>query len=759
MIHKMQHTTKYERRASTRPKGPALHLAVLLAFAAPASVAAQGEFASTGTGQEPAGGSAISGGSTAADLAQQVEVLRTSHGVPHIRAENLRAAGYAMGYVQLEDYGAAVVQRLIRARGELGVHYGRDSIRSDFDSRHRYAQALRTYGLLEADTRDMLEGFAIGVNRYIELHPAEFIATIRPDFSGHDVHAMGLGAVGPRTPREFLSRVSGDERYLAEEPEGDPEDGSNAWALAPSRTTSGNAILLRNPHLRWSAGYYEAHVTVPGKLDFYGDFRIGGPLGIIGGFNRHLGWATTNNYPDLDEIYALRLDPARENHYLLDGRSHPLSREVVQVEFVDGMEIGVESREYWASSLGPVVHRDDERVYVLRYAGDGEFRTDEQFLKMMMSSDLDEWRSAVMMRARTSSNLTYADADGNIYYVWNATVPRLPHPSGGDSLAIPVSTSDQVWQSAIAFDSLPQLLNPRGGYVRNENDPPFFTSAREPLDPNEYPANIRNHAVRLRSQHSLELLNGDAKFSLEDVVRMKHSMRMLLADRVKDDLVAAVRSAGARGEVARAIDHLAAWDNTVAADSRGGVLFRTWWERYRESAEDAPSSAESVGFQGAATDLFSEPWDAKRPLATPRGVADPARAAEAFEWAVAETARRYGTWDIAWGDVHRVRRGDVDVPVGGCSGLLGCFRVLSFADTEDGKHEVVGGDGWVLAVEFGRVPRAYSVLAYGESARPDSPFHDDQAAMFAANEMKPVAFTPEDVERQTIRRYRPGGER
>jgi hypothetical protein len=64
------------------------------------------------------------------------------------------------------------------------------------------------------------------------------------------------------------------------------DDGSNAWAFAPSRTKSGRAILMRNPHLQWSAGYYEAHMTVPGVMDFYGDFRIGGPFAVIGGFNR-----------------------------------------------------------------------------------------------------------------------------------------------------------------------------------------------------------------------------------------------------------------------------------------------------------------------------------------------------------------------------------------------------------------------------------------------------------------------------------------
>jgi acyl-homoserine-lactone acylase len=103
-----------------------------------------------------------------------------------------------------------------------------------------------------------------------------------------------------------------------------------------------------------------------------------------------------------------------------------------------------------------------------------------------------------------------------------------------------------------------------------------------------------------------------------------------------------------------------------------------------------------------------------------------------------------------------VRLGTTDVPVGGCRGDLGCFRVLSFRDEPDGKRTAIGGDGWVLAVEFGDQPRAYSVLAYGQSNRPESPHHADQAAMFARGEMKRVAWSEKDVEAQTVRRYRPG---
>ena len=120
---------------------------------------------------------------------------------------------------------------------------------------------------------------------------------------------------------------------------------------------------------------------------------------------------------------------------------------------------------------------------------------------------------------------------------------------------------------------------------------------------------------------------------------------------------------------------------------------------------------------------FAEGWTPEAPISTPRGLADPALAAQVFPAAIEETVAHFGAWDVAWGDVHRVRRGEVDVPVGGCAGALGCYRVLNFRTDDDGRRRVVGGDGWVLAVEFTSPPRAYSVLSYGQSSREASPYH------------------------------------
>jgi acyl-homoserine-lactone acylase len=257
--------------------------------------------------------------------------------------------------------------------------------------------------------------------------------------------------------------------------------------------------------------------------------------------------------------------------------------------------------------------------------------------------------------------------------------------------------------------------------------------------------NFTQPDLRLRSQHAIELLHNNRKLSLEDVIRLKHSMRMLLADRVKPDLIAAVRAADPTGEVAAAIDMLAAWDNSAAAESRGALLFELWWNTYLSRMQERSP--------------FQEPWSVERPVETPRGIADGAVAAEAFTTAVDSARTRYGAWDVPWGDVHRVRRGNVDVPVGGCSGALGCFRVLNFRNDPDGKRIASGGDGWVLAVEFTTPPRAYSVLAYGQSPNPLSPWHADQAAMFANHQMKEVAFTEEQIRAQLVISYRPGEEK
>jgi acyl-homoserine-lactone acylase len=216
-----------------------------------------------------------------------------------------------------------------------------------------------------------------------------------PKFTGYDVAALDIGGAGggvlrnyqrlldPTMPRP-VGRQGGPPGNSDASADAEGQDignvGSNAWAFAPSRTKSGRAILLRNPHLAWNSGYYEAHLTVPGVVDFYGDFRIGGPFVVVGGFNKYLGFSTTNNAQDLDELYVLDADPETPAHYLFDGASVPLRRELATVVYRDGEEMVTETREQWMSPLGPVVYRGNGKIYVVKAAGEGDYRAGEQFL-------------------------------------------------------------------------------------------------------------------------------------------------------------------------------------------------------------------------------------------------------------------------------------------------------------------------------------------------------------------------------------------
>src|SRR5690606_9386960 len=202
------------------------------------------------------------------------------------------------------------------------------------------------------------------------------------------------------------------------------------------------------------------------------------------------------------------------------------------------------------------------------------------------------------------------------------------------------------------------------------------------------------------------------------------------------------------------LKQLKKWDNTVGKESVGGVLFQLWWNQYIElvnGGKKVAATPESAGFAAPAEKLFATPWTPDAPAKTPYGLADNENAVAAFKWAVKECEEKYGTLNIKWGDVHRARLGNLDYAVGGATGGLGVFRVLWFAPVKDEpkKLQVTGGDCWIIAVEFDKVPRAYSVLAYGESNKESSPYFGDQLKLFVDKGVKTVFYATEDIEKNT----------
>jgi acyl-homoserine-lactone acylase len=728
-------------------------------------------------------------------LAAQVQIRRTQYGVPHIQGETLEAAAFGFGYCQAEDHLINIMRGILETRGTLSQSLGpgenNKQLEADFFSRHYriHQRAVANYHKLDPDYRAMIEGFAAGLNNYVDRHRAS-VPEWTPTVTGHDVAAYGLAGVmrfafnRNNILKDFLksqgvAATTVDTAVLDAESES-AEVGSNMWAFAPSRSQSGRALLMGNPHQPWApvSTYYEAHMTVPGKLNFYGSTFIGRPI-LTSGWNEHLGWSHTVNGPDLDEIYELDIDPTAANHYLFDGGSVPLEREDVTLQIKqaggdtksqsenrlgegdspillpgqhrkigtvpDNSRIGSkpETRTFWHTPLGPVVHRNETKVYVLRSACYENYRAYEQWLRMTQTKNFAEFRQAVAMNQVPMFNICYADHVGNIFYLWNGTVPNLPHPAN-KATAQHAARSSEIWTAFHKTDELPQLVNPPGGYVQNCNSPPFFTNLHAPIDPAKFPPHMQTNDVSLRTQHSLRLIHNDRKFTLEEVCNLKHSPLMLLGERVKADLIALIRASQPTSELESAAKALEDWDNTVKVESRGGTLFANWWQRYSEK-DKRPN-------------LFAVRWSAAEPTATPRGLAEPERALKMFLEALADVNSSFGRADVAWGEAHRIRKGAVDLPVSGGPGTMGCFRVLDYRKAGDGKLVANTGDSFVFAVEFSQPPKAYSVLAYSQSDVEGAPHFSDQAALFAAGKMKRVAFTDAEIQAQLIKSYRPGEE-
>lgn len=690
-------------------------------------------------------------------LAQQATIRRDTYGIPHILAETEEAAAFAFGYAQAEDHAAEIGRRYISARGDEARYFGERGLSNDV-AMAQFDNLAAANAALERITplyRRIIGAYAAGVNRYVRAHRSELPAWM-PEITAADVLASTRAGAARSLGGAALVRRLREKYEGIPRPPDDPEwidesAGSNAFALAGSRTTTGKPMLLGNPHLQWSSLYWEAHVRVPGRIDFYGSTLVGIPV-LRAGFNDRLGFVTTNNAPDLDDVFALKLDPARPDHYLFDGRSHPLQRReaAVQVREADG-SMRAEPRTFWSSHIGPVIHRSADRAFAVRSTRLDAFEYFEGFYLLSKARNLDEWNAAMRHNLVPTSNFTYADVDGNILYYWNARVPV--RPDGRDyRLDVEANSAADLLTRLHTVDEFPRLLNPPGGYVQNANNPPAFVSLRDPIDMTRFPQQFERGPLGLRPQLALDLLEEKPAYSVQDVIDLKYSTRMLLAERVKAGVIEAVRAAeGASDDAKAGADVLAAWDDRVSAGSRGAVLFQAFWELY----------------SGAVRSPFATPWQAANPVATPAGIGNPAAAVTHLAAAVRAVRGKYGSESVAWGDVHRFRAGTLDLPGDGATGTYGTFRVMTFAASEDDpKVRVAGhlpggdapvgfGDGWVLLVDFSHPGRAWSVLAYGQTTRPESPHSRDQLRLFAEHRLRRAWYSEADIQANLARAYRP----
>jgi acyl-homoserine-lactone acylase len=705
------------------------------------------------------------------DLASQVTIRRDTYGVPHILAQTEEAAAFGQGYAAAEDHCLTMARLYLKARGEEAAYFGDKFARSDFVVKqlHMPQGAVEGYAKLAPWVQRIMDGFAGGYNRYVEQQRDKLPEWVKP-VTGIDILAHGRRVVlmefsidlrqldrvnGRATARGLTSEKSESSEVCWTDTAEDLEfaRGSNMWAIGKERSASGKGLLLGNPHLTWAGSqiFYESHLTVPGKYNVSGTTLIGGP-GITIGFNENLGWSHTVNLHDTEDVYELTLDPKDHHAYIYDGASVPMRKEEISIQVKTDTGLDTRKREVYWSHFGPVMKWNGDKAYALKSANLDEYRFPEQWNLMGKARNLDEFRKILDMQALPMFNICYADKEGNCFYIFNGRFPARPAGYDWEGV-IPGNTSAAEWNHILPENRLPHLVNPPGGYVQNCNSAPWYTTMQKIIDRHKYPDDLTPNFNSMRTQLSLEMLENDKSLTLEKILKYKFNTKLLLADRVKPDLLKIIRGQTEDGvALDEAAEVLEAWDNTASRESKGSVLFVTFWMKYGKVAKQP----------------YAEAWDEMKPASTPAGIGEPETARKAMAAAIKELKEKMGTLTVAWGDLHRLRRGKVDVPMGGFIseyrdgfkgyrfGDFGSFRVINYdQDKKDGKFVAKQGDSYILAVEFTSPPTAYSISAYSQSDDPNSPHHTDQSVLFAAEKFKRAWFTEEDIARNLERSYHP----
>lgn len=688
-----------------------------------------------------------SGCSTAA--AGKAELLFDRYGTAHIFATNREAMFHAHGWAQMQNQANLLLRLYGESRGRAAEYWG-DSF-ADLDRwvalNEVPARAKVWYDAQDPTFRRYFDEFARGINDFARAHPEaidERYRVVLPvsgvDVVGHPLRAVHYGYMASRERMErevnALLRSEAPARAAGLIDPTEPADiGSNTWGIGPAHSATGNAMLLINPHLSWGETFYrymEVHQVGP-DYDLYGAPQIGFPVAVVG-FNRRAGWSRTVNTIDTVDFFRITV---KDGQYLFDGALRPFERATatVKIKQADG-SLRSETIDIKRTVHGPVVYDKDGVTVAMRVAGLDRPRMLEQWFRMGEAQTLEQFQNALRIGAVPMWNANYADDRGHIMLVFNGLVPRR-NANDYDywSRVVPGDTSATLWKDYLTFDELPKSIDPPSGWHQNANDPPWLTTF-PPLDPAKYPPYVApgpGGQPQMRVLRSLRMITEDQKISYEQLIAKKHSTRMELADKVLPDLL---KAAGGATEAARVLEK---WDRHTDGDSRGGVLFQLFVDRYFSGP-------------GGMASRMRVKYDPNRPLDSAYGLADPKAALDALAAAADECIKRYGALDVKWGDVYRFASGKADLPGNGGAGGSGLFRTISFGRREGDKFYASQGETIVCAVEFGPQQRAQCVLGYGNSTQPGSPHREDQLQLMVDKTLHPVWREKADVERNLERR-------
>lgn len=661
-------------------------------------------------------------------------IVRDEFGVPHIFGKTDADTAFGLAYAHSEDDFSTIQEVVAMTRGRYGAMIGADGAKIDYVEHLLGVRetANREVPKMPADVRAMLDGYASGLNRYAERHPSEVRQSRLFPVNAEDIAAgfvlrspfffglddtIGKLAKGEAPPRGTAAPMTPAGR--------DPAlNGSNAFAVSPSRMADGKTWLISNSHQPYEGGvaWYEAVVHSGEGLDMAGALFPGSPFVLLG-HNRNLGWTNTVNGPDLIDVYKLVLDDSGER-YRLDGKWLALQKERAWMGVKFGPFVLPVPKTVYRSVQGPVIVNKNG-AFAVRYAGIDQARSLEQYYRITKARDWAEWTKAMSLGGIPATNFIYADKTGRIAFLYNALFP--PRVAGYDyTNVLPGDDSADVWQGSLGFARMPLLVDPPSGWIVNANNTPFLAAGPgSELDPKAFsPLLGIERRMTNRIVRAMELLTAEkGKITPERLMQIKFDTaysRHSFAGPWYDKLMAL--DLAKEPELKAAQDLLRTWDWNSDSNNRADTI-----------GEAMMHLANSAAYHGDALP------DAREKL---REVVD-------------RLMTGFGRIDPPLSQVQRMIRGTVDLPANGGTDTLRAATV--WEPQADGRMRVRHGDSFTMLITWdteGKVA-SQSIQPYGAATtRPASPHYTDQMKLFIEHRFKPVHFERDDLARHATRAYR-----
>jgi acyl-homoserine-lactone acylase len=686
---------------------------------------------------------------TADPLRAQVTIYRDTYGVPHIVGETQEATFFGYGYAQAQDHLEGMMLQYRDAQGRRAEVIGFEALgegylqfipydyRWDGDYLQRLLRTRKgvTERKHEIDpkTYRILDGFARGVNAYIEEHRSQtpaWIDRVTPE----DIEAL------ERSQYFRFYSVHDALSKLADKPYTFPNLGSNHFAVAPQRSANGRVMHVEHTHMPWANRFqnYEAHLITPGELNTGGISWFGSPF-FLDGFNDRITWSATYNSPNISDIYEEKLNPENPLQYAYDGSWRPIrvEQETFRIKGPSAME-SVTLPLYYTHH-GPIVKFDRKRhrAYSVKLPNFEGVNYSSNLYGFMTAKNLEEFKGVVGKQRMPKWNLLYSDAR-NIYWIHNGTVAK--RTEGFDwRKPVPGWLKETEWGSFLPLEVYPQILNPASGFLQNCNTPHWVVtknSGLRPLEPTPYylqslpKADAGEEALNTRGERLFQVLGENRTFTLEDIKALAVDTYVLPADVIVPLLINAVAGAEPKPDprLEKAVELLKTWDRRSSRESVAYTVLHFWGKAYQEL------------FPGRFSRFVSQ----ERKRIDVQSTEERDRALAALKAGLDRIEKNFGSIEVAWGKVNVTVRGSETFPMDGNT-MYGPLHPDHGIEQENGQIYCNDGWGHLMVVMEGDPKEIWSLLPYGQSQNRASPHYNDQTRLHSRGQMKQFWFTPRDI--------------